>query len=712
MTNTPSWQERNGAQLSAAILEMRQRLEDYVERQPSGRPAPPAASGPSRSFFQRLIGASSAPASADADDGSAGSATADPKSSVSAEPPPALEVLCKQLGLSPFERQVLVLCTAVELDTRFAALCARAHDDPQKPYPTFALALSLFGDASWDVLSPDRPLRYWRLLEIRQSGIQPLTTSPLRADERIVNYLKGLGYLDERISGFMSPFDVEVAAALAPSQTERVEHALRQLQHSAGMGRIPVVQLLGADGVSKQLVADHCADALRLRLCRLPAEMLPAAPPDADALARLWQRESRLLPLALYVDGDDLDSAGDRAGLLARFLSRIDGVTFLAVRDGLSRVTRPMLSMDVARPTVAEQVIAWTEALGPSAPDAPAALASQFGLNIPAIQHLARLAAAESAEDAATLGRKAWEVCCAAERPRLDTLAQRLTPKAGWADLVLPPVETALLRQIAAQVGQRDRVYREWGFEQRMNRGFGITALFAGDSGTGKTMAAEVIAAGLHLELYRIDLSAVVNKYIGETEKNLRRLFDSAEGAGAILFFDEADALFGKRSEVKDSHDRYANIEVNYLLQRIESYAGLAILATNMKAALDPAFLRRLRFVVSFPFPEIADRRRLWERAFLQPAAARGLPAPPLAPLDYNRLARLNLAGGHIHNVALNATFMAAHAGGPVSMALIFEAARAEFLKLERPINEADFRWSDVPASPAKSIREAEPVLT
>jgi SpoVK/Ycf46/Vps4 family AAA+-type ATPase len=200
-------------------------------------------------------------------------------------------------------------------------------------------------------------------------------------------------------------------------------------------------------------------------------------------------------------------------------------------------------------------------------------------------------------------------------------------------------------------------------------------------------MAAEVIANELRLNLYRIDLSAVVSKYIGETEKNLRRMFDAAENGGAILFFDEADALFGKRSEVKDSHDRYANIEINYLLQRMEAYRGLAILATNMKSALDTAFLRRLRFIVRFPFPGAAERKAIWQRVFPQDM--------PKNALDYDRLARLNVTGGHIHNIAINAAFLAARAGSPVTMALVLEAARAEFRKIERPINEADFRWQE-----------------
>ena len=209
-----------------------------------------------------------------------------------------------------------------------------------------------------------------------------------------------------------------------------------------------------------------------------------------------------------------------------------------------------------------------------------------------------------------------WDACRLRARPRLQDLAQRIVSGATWADIVLPAPQIQTLQTIALQVRHRARVCDEWGFAEKSSRGLGLSALFAGPSGTGKTMAAEVLANELRLDLYRIDLSAVVSKYIGETEKNLRRVFDAAEEGGAILLFDEADALFGKRSEVKDSHDRYANIEISYLLQRMEAYRGLAILATNMKEALDPAFLRRLRFVVQFPFPDQTQRAEIWRRIF------------------------------------------------------------------------------------------------
>ena len=237
----------------------------------------------------------------------------------------------------------------------------------------------------------------------------------------------------------------------------------------------------------------------------------------------------------------------------------------------------------------------------------------------------------------------------------------------------------------------RAQVYEAWGFGRSMNRGRGISALFAGASGTGKTMAAEILAHELHLDLYRIDLAGVVSKYIGETEKNLRQVFDAAEQAGAILFFDEADALFGKRTEVKDSHDRYANIEVNYLLQRMEEYRGLAILATNRKSFLDQAFLRRLRFLVDFPFPDAADRRRIWERVF--PASAE------VERLDFGALARLEIPGGNIRNIAVNAAFLAATEGRPIGMGHVLAAARREYAKIDKLATDAelDLGWRATP---------------
>jgi hypothetical protein len=606
------------------------------------------------------------------------------------EPPPALSIAARQFGLSSFERDVLLLSTAMELDTRIAYLCARAQDDPNKTYATFALAFSIFAEPSWDALSPERPLRYWRLIEINQPNAQPLSVSAIRADERIVSYIKGLNYLDDRLAPLLIPLEFnESQEDLPASQQELVSTIVRNLRRAAPAAP-PVINLLGSDQASKRSISCRATAALGLHLYRLAAELLPRQAAELETLARLWQRESTLLPLALYLDAHEVDRAtqGDgSAQPINRFLTRSNGVFFLDTRDLWPTLSRLTVAIDVNKPTAAEQQSAWRGALGAAAADNPERLGGQFNLDLPTIARCARTVLAETGNNETDLQQRLWSACLARTRPQLDNLAQRLDPRATWDDIVLPPIEKNLLRQIADQVGNRARVYGEWGFARKMNRGLGISALFAGDSGTGKTMAAEVIANELRLNLYRIDLSAVVSKYIGETEKNLRRLFDAAEDGGAILFFDEADALFGKRSEVKDSHDRYANIEINYLLQRMESYRGLAILATNMKSALDTAFVRRLRFIVDFPFPGLVERKAIWKGVFPPEAKTRGL--------DFDRLARLNLTGGNIHNVALNAAFLAARADRAVSMPLVLDAARAEFRKLGRPLNESDFRWQE-----------------
>ena len=306
---------------------------------------------------------------------------------------------------------------------------------------------------------------------------------------------------------------------------------------------------------------------------------------------------------------------------------------------------------------------------------------AQFNLSTGSL-HAARAAVLSELPRTDSPATLVWDTCRSQARTQLADLAQRIEPVATWDDLVLPEQQRQILHDIARQVRERTTVYERWGFASKGARGLGITALFAGPSGTGKTMAAEVLANELRLDLYCIDLSSVVSKYIGETEKNLRRVFDAAEEGGAILLFDEADALFGKRTEVKDSHDRYANIEVSYLLQRMEAYRGLAILTSNMKSGLDTAFMRRLRFVVQFPFPDPVQRAEIWRRVF--PGAT------PLNGLDHAKLARLNVAGGNIRAIALNAAFIAAGSDQPVSMKHLLRAATAEYVKLERALTEAE----------------------
>jgi len=672
---TLRWQEGNNAYLAAALVWLRLRLVRLANR---GRPSSPPPSVPPFELTQAELAMTEAER---------------------IDPPPALVQLRRRFGLSQFEEQILLLCAGIELDLGISQMCGNAQGDSERTYPTFALAMLLFDDPAWEALSPERPLRYWRLLEVTAlNATQPFVTQPLRIDERIVSAIKGLHYLDERLAALFQPLSSRATPAPLPASQAEIARAAKQALSAALPDvRLPVLQLLGTDGGSKQAVALDVATQLGVALYRLPAELLPNAPAELDLLARLWQRENLLLPVALFLDAHEAERVSPTEGLGAsvlRFLSRCQGLCFLDARDpwpALGAGATPTLSLEVRKPTPLEQRQAWATELGETGSgELSTRLASQFNLAFSDIAAAASSSAA--APDAGTREAGLWRACLGRTRPRLDQLAQRLDAKATWDDIVLPEAEVALLRQIAAQVRVRGRVYDDWGFRERMNRGLGINALFAGESGTGKTMAAEVIANEVRLDLYRIDLSAVVSKYIGETEKNLRRMFDAAEDGGALLFFDEADALFGKRSEVKDSHDRYANIEINYLLQRMEGYSGLAVLATNMKSALDQAFMRRLRFVVNFPIPGVAERRRMWQRVFPSRALLSGL--------DYDRLARLNLTGGSIMNVALNAAFLAVEKSSAVTMPLVLEAARVEFKKLDRLVNEADFSWNAVAARP------------
>jgi hypothetical protein len=609
-----------------------------------------------------------------------------------------LASLCQIFGLSPFESDVLLLCAGMELDATFAPLCGRAQVDARREYPTFGLALAALPGASWRALLPDAPLRYWQLVRVAPGG--SLTASELAIDERVLHYLLGLDSRDERLAGLVEL--VADGGDLVPSHRRLAERLARTWERTRGGPDFPVVELCGDDTPAKWALATAACGLLGWRLYAMAAEALPAGAAELDSLLRLWHREALLSRAALLLAGDDLRPEDPQETALRRFVDQARGGLIVARRRRLSPRHRPVLSIDVAKPGLDEQRDEWRRLLAPpQAGPGAAALAGQLADQVEALVDHFSLHAAEirsayfeaagrwsgggsNGEGAEALGAALWDTCRTRVRPALADLAERLEPRAAWDDLVLPEGQRQILREVVAHVRRRGLVYRTWGFDRKTARGHGVSVLFGGASGTGKTLAAEVLAAELGLDLYRIDLSSVVSKYIGETEKNLQRIFDAAEAGGTILLFDEADALFGKRSEVKDSHDRYANLEVSYLLQRMESYRGLAILTSNMPEALDSAFKRRLRFIVEFPFPDAAQRRELWRRVF---------PAPvPTVGLDFDRLARLNVAGGHVRNIALHAAFLAADAGRTVTMRDLLAAARRELAKSGRTLSEAEVR--------------------
>ena len=587
---------------------------------------------------------------------------------------PGLDAVCRAFELSPFERDVLVMCAGMELDGSFAAACAAAQADPARAYPTFGLALAALPEAHWSALVPSAPLRGWRLVGLEPSAL--LTTAWLRIDEAVLHFLAGVFALDDRLSALVEP--VPPPVELPPSQ-QAVAVRLAGLWSDAS-GPASLVHVGGRDAAGCRSVAAAAAASCELALCVLHAADVPAAASEREALARLWQRQALLGRSALLIESDDADGA-EATRLAAALAERLGSPVALAGREP-PLAARPLVRLEAELPTATEQEELWRRLFGaPGRNGILERLAGHFDLGPDAIRAASAEARAHEA-GGVQADETLWDACRAQARPRLDDLAQRIEPAAGWNDLVLPPTERTTLEELVRHVRHRVHVHERWGFAAKSRRGLGISALFVGASGTGKTMAAEVLAGQLRLDLYRIDLSAVVSKYIGETEKNLRRVFDAAEQGGAILLFDEADALFGKRSEVKDSHDRYANIEVGYLLQRMEAYRGLAILTTNLKSALDPAFLRRLRFVVQFPRPDAAARREIWRRIFPEQT--------PVDGLDVGALARLDVTGGSIRNIALRAAFRAADAAAPVGMAQLAAAARSECAKLERPAGEAE----------------------
>jgi ATPase family associated with various cellular activities (AAA)/Winged helix domain, variant len=586
--------------------------------------------------------------------------------------PSALDILCSGFGLTPFERDVLLLCAAPEFDAAFAV------NGP----PTFGLALATLPNAHWTALAPSGPLRRWRLVELGSAAT--LAASPLRIDERVLHYLAGVSSPDERLRDLLAP--VAVPDQLSASQRSAAERLASLLASAPASVVPPVVHLGGRDRSAARAIAAAACARLGAGTWTLAGGDVPLASAERDALARLWERETVLQAAVLLVECTELDEP-EAMRTVAAFVEAVEAAVLVS-GDGVLRTRRrPLVRLDVRRPSTTERRDLWATALGPAAAELDGvvdALAAHFDLGA---EEINTAVAAVAGSERGSLGHGLWEACRVQSRPGLEALAQRIEPVATWDDLVVPERELETLREIAAHVRRRKTVYDDWGWGRQSARGLGISVLFAGASGTGKTMAGEVLANELALDLYRIDLSQVVSKYIGETEKNLRRVFDAAESGGAILLFDEADALFGKRTEVRDSHDRYANIEVSYLLQRMEGYRGLAILTTNMRESIDSAFLRRLRFVVVFPFPDATHRAEIWRHIF--PAEM------PTAELGIDELAQLSLAGGSIRSIAINAAFLAADGGEPLRMEHLARAARTEYAKLERPLVEAEVgAWS------------------
>lgn len=618
-----------------------------------------------------------------------------------------LVALAERFGLTRFDLDVLLLALAPEIDLRYERLFAYLNDDMTRKRPTVNIGLFLLAASFEERLAarrrfaPGAPLVRHGLLRGLDAAARQgsLLAAPLEVEERIIWYLLGSEELDPRLGRAVRLVHprARLEGLLLPEETK--ESLLRLAASHRGQ-TWPVVTLKGPESVGKTSLVEALCGEIGVPVLVVDLEALLA---EGDAPFRaalpLVAREARLWSAALCWDGSGALGAADRKALelaVAAAIAEHDGPVFLLERAPWAPAGalggRPLLRLEIPRPRMAEQAALWNAAL--RAGDAPAmaidvaALTSRFRLTggqIHGAVAAARALCLTRGQGAVMSTADVLQACRLRYGGKQSFLARKVPLVHRWDDVVLREDRRELLRAICRFMQQRNQVFVAWGFDDKLSLGKGLSALFSGPPGTGKTMAAAVIASELELDLYQIDLSQVVSKYIGETEKHLGELFDEAEATSAILFFDEADALFGKRTEVRDAHDRYANVETSYLLQRIDAHEGVVILATNLLKNMDEAFMRRLSFIVDFPFPSPKERAAIWKRAF--PAET------PLDPdVDFERLgARLELAGGSIRNVALAAAMLAAEQAAAVGMWHLFRAARLEFQKMGKVVKDETF---------------------
>ena len=652
------------------------------------------------------------------------------------QPGGRLYALSYLFGLGPFERAAILTALAPEIELDYANLYAYVHDDVTKKYPTLDLIVSLWCDTVAErletrrLLGPEGTLRKHMLLSVDDSPAlhTSLLARPLSLDPRIAAFLLGADEPDHALAGSARVSrpemqDISKGAQAAPdkqvmSLAQLVMALLSPQPQQAENGAVApprprrglVVWMRGAESRSKRATAEQLAAVLGAPLLVIDVGVLMAGNNPRSSIYRAL-REARLQGAIVFWTGADAlferaeGATGPTGPDLGKELTRVLADWYgcalfdLKTQPSLHIPSGPVIiELDFPAPTNEQRGHLWERALG-----GKSRLAED--VNLPLLIGAFRLAgdqieaAAESArqaagwravssgdgEDAKITMNDLLTACRTHSNQSLGMLARKITPHYTWNDLVLPPDRLSQLHEMCHHIHHGPLVFETWGFGRKLARGKGLNVLFAGQPGTGKTMGAEVIATDLGLELYKIDLSSVVSKYIGETEKNLEKIFNEGQTSNAILFFDEADSLFGKRSAVKDSHDRYANIETSYLLQRMEEYDGIIILASNLRKNMDDAFIRRLHGAIEFPMPEEPDRLEIWRRTF--PAEA-----PVADDLDLPFMAGLlKLAGGNIKNIVLEAAFLAAEAGTPIGMAHLIKATRREHQKIGKLFHDSDF---------------------
>ncbi|MCB0010839.1 MAG: ATP-binding protein [Anaerolineales bacterium] len=617
--------------------------------------------------------------------------------------PMLLDQLVETFCLTPAETDALLMVLAPELDPRYERLFAYLQDDVTRKRPSVDLVLNLLTGSFSEKLSlrelfaPHGTLLGSQLVNIfADSGAREATLLAhyLRPAGNVIAFLLGQHGLDEQLSGFARLSD---SRQFRPSP--RVQYDLVEKLASVAAEK-PLLSFRGSYGVGREETALCLAHQLGRPLLTLDLEALGASNLGLGGGLALALRDGRLHSAILYLTGWDSLLKDDRSpeSTLRQLLAYPELVILTGEQDwqpagrdystdGLRRRHIFQVHFDV--PNFENRLSVWEHYLGERELDL-SQVANHFRFSpgqiedaIATAQDLARW------EDEPLAEAHLFEASRIHSNQKLATLATKIRPRYTWNDIILPGDTFQQLHEMVNTVARKHIVYGQWGFDAKLALGKGLHALFAGEPGTGKTMSAEIMANELGLDLYKVDLSTLVSKYIGETEKNLDKIFSEAATSNAILFFDEADAIFGKRSEVKDAHDRYANIEVSYLLQRMETYDGVVILATNLRANLDEAFTRRLHFAIEFPFPEPVDRERIWRVTFPKKT-------PIGEDVDFKVLSqRFRLAGGNIKNIILAAAFLAAENENAVSMVHLLHAARREYQKMGRLIEESLFSWNE-----------------
>ncbi|NOQ33837.1 MAG: AAA family ATPase [Methanosarcinales archaeon] len=616
-----------------------------------------------------------------------------------------LPMLAEIYGLTPFETDTILISTAPELDTKYEQLYAYLRNDATKKQPGVDLILRLLCNTTEDAIHARRYFhaeaqlfknRMIRLVEEPGDDGKSLLSRSVKADDRITDHILGFNRIDATITPFtrlIQPRRDLDGVMLTEELKSRVRGITRRWKET---GARMTCLLQGPYGAGKKTVSEKICGELGVSLLIVDIRaLIDGEAGFGDSVSRIF-REAVLQDSAVYLEhfeelfSEDAKNVVHR-NIIFKALEEYGGIAFIASVEEPklgAELQKDLFKIEILIPDYAMRKTIWDGCLnGRFGETAASVLANKFKFSAgqinDAITSAEKLAVLEEREEMTIADL--YSGCRAQSNQGLTALARRIKPKYGWDDIILPKEKAEQLKEVTNYVKNRGVVYYDWGFDDKLSLGKGLNVLFSGPSGTGKTMAAEVIASELRLDLYKIDLSMIVSKYIGETEKNLNRIFKEAEESNAILFFDEADALFGKRSEVQDSHDRYANIEISYLLQKMEENDGIVILASNLSQNIDDAFLRRMHFTVEFPFPEEEYRYKIWKSLF-------PVEAPLSDDIDYEFLAkRFKLAGGNIKNIVVNAAFLAAENSGVIAMEEVIHAAKREFQKIGKVCSQSEF---------------------